>query len=76
MPYYGEDDHVVGELLRPIGLEDRIELFRKADIGLDVLAKLAEPHIISLGMTKLGQRRRMLRACLQVPSRDCQIYPG
>ncbi len=48
--------------LRSLGLERYVLAFRDNDIDSDVLAKLTADDLISIGVTSVGHRRRLLEA--------------
>ena len=48
--------------LRGIGLGQYIELFRANDVDGEVLPKLTADDLISMGVTSVGHRRKLLQA--------------
>ena len=48
--------------LRGIGLGQYIELFRANDVDGEVLPKLTSDDLISIGVTSVGHRRKLLAA--------------
>ena len=48
--------------LRGIGLDQYIELFRANDVDGEVLPKLTADDLISMGVTSVGHRRKLLQA--------------
>jgi hypothetical protein len=52
----------IAELLQGLDLGDFIETFRAEEITADILRDLTDDDLKSLGLSKLGQRKRLLRA--------------
>ena len=52
----------VAAWLRDLGLEPYVSAFRNNDIGTEVLPKLTAEDLISIGVTSVGHRRKLLDA--------------
>ena len=52
----------VAAWLRDLGLERYVSAFRDNDIGTEVLPKLTAEDLISIGVTSVGHRRKLLDA--------------
>jgi len=52
----------VAAWLRDLGLERYVSAFRDNDIDAEVLPKLTAEDLISIGVTSVGHRRKLLEA--------------
>ena len=63
----------VAAWLRGLGLERYVSAFRDNDIDAEVLPKLTAEDLISIGVTSVGHRRRLLDA---IADRRCTAIQG
>jgi hypothetical protein len=66
LPFLGAEDRrmdVVG-WLRGLGLEQYAPAFRDNDVDAEVLPELTSDDLISIGVTSVGHRRRLLAQLL------------
>jgi hypothetical protein len=63
LPLLAEDHRMdVAAWLRDLGLERYVSAFRDNDIDAEVLPKLTAEDLISIGVTSVGHRRKLLEA--------------
>ena len=72
LPLLGAEDHRmdVAAWLRGLGLEQYAPAFRDNDIDGDVLSELTADDLISIGVTSVGHRRKLLAAIAAVGGRS------
>ena len=71
-------DRSIAEWLHSIGLSQYADLFLRNEIGMDVLADLAESDLEKLGIA-LGSRKRLLKAIQMLgtqPLLDAAVGPA
>jgi len=52
----------ITDWLRALGLEQYEQVFRANDVDAEVLPKLTADDLISIGVTSVGHRRKLLQA--------------
>jgi hypothetical protein len=63
LPLLAEDHRMdVAAWLRDLGLERYVSAFRDNDIDAEVLPKLTAEDLISIGVTSVGHRRKLIEA--------------
>src|SRR5215469_10919075 len=64
MPLLGAEDHRmdIAAWLRGLGLEQYAPSFRDNDVDSEVLRQLTVDDLISIGVTSVGHRRKLLAA--------------
>ena len=70
----------VAAWLRGLGLEQYAPAFRDNDVDGEVLPELTADDLISIGVTSVGHRRKLLAAIAALgtepPTRDCSSISG